>query len=99
MIILAGTVGINPDHVEALKPHALKVLEATRAEPGCIAYTFAMDLEEPGLIRVFEKWRSRADLDAHFKTPHMAEWRAALAGLDIRSRDLVTYQAEDGVAI
>jgi len=99
MIILAGTLRIDPADIETLRPHAVKVLAATRNEVGCIAYTFALDLEEPGLIRVFEKWRRRDDLDDHFKTAHMTAWRKALGEVRVLSRDLRTYEAADGEPI
>ena len=36
---------------------------------------------------------SAEDLAAHFETPHMAEWRRALAeGVTIRGRDLHRYE-------
>ncbi len=48
---------------------------------------------EPGLIRVFEAWRDQAALDAHFQTPHMAAWRASLAGLGrLRPQLLLLYE-------
>ena len=31
-------------------------------------YSYAEDVAEPGLIRVYEAWRDQAALDAHFQT-------------------------------
>ncbi len=49
--------------------HAL--LAPTRAEAGCINYELHESPEEPGLFLFYENWRSQADLDAHFQTPHL----------------------------
>ena len=69
----------------------LAMMTATRAEDGCVAYAYAEDVAEPGLIHVFEIWRDQAALDAHFKTPHMAAWRAAWPRFGVSDRDLKAY--------
>jgi quinol monooxygenase YgiN len=99
MIIVAGTLRVAPDRMEALRPHAEAVIAKTRQEPGCITYSFAEDLVEQGLVRIFELWRSRDDLDAHGRAPHMSEWRAALAEIGVLSRDLQRYETADGTPI
>ena len=56
---------------------ALQQLVApTRAEPGCISYDLFGSAESDTTFFTVEKWRSKADLDAHMLTPHIA---AALA--------------------
>lgn len=99
MIIVAGTIRIAPERMEALRPHANAVIAATRQEPGCIIYSFAEDLVEPGLIRIFELWRSRDELNAHSRAPHMSEWRAGLAEIGVLERDLKHYETGEGTAI
>jgi quinol monooxygenase YgiN len=37
----------------------------SRAEDGCLEYTFAADPLEPGRVILFERWESQAALDAH----------------------------------
>lgn len=48
----------------------------TRAETGCISYDLFASAESKETFFTVEKWRSKADLDAHMTTPHIA---AALA--------------------
>jgi quinol monooxygenase YgiN len=91
-VIIAGTVRVPPETLAALKPHQLAMLEASRAEDGCVTYSYGVDVAEPGLIRVFEVWRDQAALDAHFKAPHMATWRAACAEHGVSDRKLVAYE-------
>lgn len=95
MVIVMGTVRVDPDAVERLRPAMEAMMAASRAEDGCLTYAYALDLLEPGLVRVSERWTDRAALEAHFKTAHMATWRAALAG-QIRERDIKLYEAGDG---
>ncbi len=91
-VIIAGTVRAPPESLAALRPHQLTMLAASRAEDGCITYSYGEDVAEPGLIRVFEVWRDEAAIDAHFKAPHMAIWRAACAELGVFDRKLFAYE-------
>ncbi|HEY3886957.1 MAG TPA: putative quinol monooxygenase [Caulobacteraceae bacterium] len=91
-LIVAGTVRVAPERLAGLRPHMLAMMTATRAEDGCAAYSYAEDVAEPGLIRVFEIWRDQAALDAHFKTAHMAAWRAAWPGFGVSDRNLKAYE-------
>ena len=44
---------------------------SSRAEPGCIGYDLHLAKNDPGLFLFYETWKSQADLDAHFETPHL----------------------------
>lgn len=91
-LVIAGTVRIPPENLARFKPHMLAMLAASRAEDGCIAYSYAEDVAEPGLVRVFEAWRDQAALDAHFRTPHMAEWRSHWPAFGVSDRRLMAYE-------
>ena len=91
-IIIAGTVRVPPQNLAGLKPHMEAMLAASRAEDGCLVYSYAEDVLEPGLIRVFEAWRDQAALDAHIKAPHMATWRAAWPDAGAGERNLKLYE-------
>ena len=90
-LVIAGTVRVPAENFAAFRPHMLAMLEASRAEDGCIAYSYAEDVAEPGLIRVFEAWRDQAALDAHFRTPHMATWRSHWPAFGVSDRRLSAY--------
>jgi quinol monooxygenase YgiN len=91
-LIVAGTVRVPAENVERFRPHMAKMMAASRAEDGCLAYGYAEDVVEPGLIHVFEVWESQAALDAHFSTAHMAEWRAAWPSFGVSDRRLIAYE-------
>ena len=75
-VIVSGTFRVPPESFAGIRPHLEAVIAATRREDGCLVYAYAVDVEDPGLIRVFEHWRDQASLDAHFKAPHMIAWQA-----------------------
>ena len=94
MIIIEGSVRIPPGKIEAARPVMAKMIAASRAEPGCIDYAYSLDVVDPGLVRVTERWESREALAAHFRMPHMAEWRAVRPEFEITDRSLRLYEAE-----
>ena len=94
-IIIAGAVRVPPENLAQFKPHMEAMLTASRAEDGCYTYSYAIDVLDPGLVRVFEAWRDQASLDAHFQAPHMAAWRAAWPQFGVSDRNLFSYQATD----
>ena len=77
MLILSVFLRVPPDQVEVLRPHMEAVVAASRAEPGCLFYTLAEDIAEPGLIRAFEVYTDDDALKAHGESEHFKAWRAA----------------------
>lgn len=53
-------------------------IEATHAEEGCERYALHRVKGESRKFVMVEKWRSQADIDAHFATPHLADLMTAL---------------------
>ena len=99
MIMVLGTVRLAPDKLAGARGAMERMIEASRAEPGCIAYAYAQDVLDPETIHVVEKWRDRDALRAHFATPHMAEWRGVMGALGLTGRDLRVFEADDGEPI
>lgn len=91
MLVVAGTIEIDPANRDAAVAAALRMMEETQREPGCLSYTFSADLAEPGRFRIFEEWQDEAALHAHFKAPHMAAFQKAVAGLGVRRMAIQRY--------
>lgn len=81
MIIVAGTFTTAPGERDRVIDLARDVVAETRREEGCQEYVFSPDVDDPDLIRLYELWDGRDQLEAHLRTPHIAEWRQASAGL------------------
>jgi quinol monooxygenase YgiN len=96
MILVVGTFRLPPENLGLALPMAQRVVTATRAEDGCIAYSYAQDLFDPGLIHVSEKWRDRAALAAHFKSAHMQTWITERAGLALYDRNIRIFESDEG---
>lgn len=91
MLIIAGTIRVPPENMEAARPAMEKVVMATRTEQGCELYVYAEDLFDPGLIHVSERWADEAAFAAHGATPHLAVWRVKGAELGVHDRDIRLY--------
>src|SRR5262245_10795678 len=91
-ILIAGTVRVPPENLARFKPHMKKMLAASQAEDGCLTYSYAIDLEDPGLVRIFEIWRDSAALQAHARSAHMAEWRSTWPEFGVSDRRLSLYE-------
>ena len=65
MVIVAGVFTMDPGQREAYMASRMNLMRVSRAEKGCIEYTFAADPLDPGRVVLFEKWESQEDLDAH----------------------------------
>ena len=91
MLIVAGTIKIDPAKRAAMEAAFDKMREATLKEPGCLGYQAYLDRSEPGTLLIFEKWQSEEALNAHFVTPHMAEFGKALGGAGVLGSDVKKY--------
>ena len=92
MIVIAGTLTIEPSKRDAAIAAAKQMMKDTHAEPGNIAYAFSLDLEDDRVVHLFEQWESQAALDLHFASPHMAAFRQKIGGLGVRDMSVQRFE-------
>lgn len=96
MIIVEGYVRFaDAGDFPRIRHAAFAQMSASRAEPGCLEYTYAIDVSDPCLMRVLERWESWQALEAHFAHAHMAPWRAALASVTVAERNLHAHEVSE----
>lgn len=88
MLIVTGVVEVDPAGIDKARDAAQQMVRETVKEPGCILYEFSQVLGQDNKFRVYEEWQDQAALEAHFATPHMAAFRAALGEIGLISRDI-----------
>jgi quinol monooxygenase YgiN len=93
LILVTGHISVAPEKVAELRPHIQALVAATRKEDGCLLYAFAEDINDPGTIRIVERWRDWPSLEAHGKAPHMAPWAAVAKDAGITSREVIAHAA------
>ena len=96
MIIVEGYVRMeNAGDFEKVREAVEAQIAASRAEGGCIDYTYALDVLDPQIMRVLERWKSWEALEDHFEMPHMHPWRAALANINFVERSLRAHEVKE----
>ena len=99
MIMIIGTVKLAPDKLAGAREAMERMVTASRAEQGCIGYSYAQDVLDPETVHVIEKWRDRDAVQFHFATPHMAAWREVMGSLGLNGRDLKVFETDEGAPI
>lgn len=86
MIITIATLISKPEKQEDLAGMLAQLAAVSRNDPGCLSYSFHVDIEDPTTFRSIEMWESQEHLDAHMQTPHVG---AAVAGApDLLAADI-----------
>ena len=89
---LIGMVVAKDETREELHKILAAQVAPTRAEAGCINYDFHVDANDPNAFMFYENWRSKADLDAHLKMPHLKPLFDRLDELLARPVELNFYE-------
>jgi quinol monooxygenase YgiN len=95
VIVIEGTIRVAD--LGRARPAMETMIRASRAEAGCIDYAYAIDLLDAGLIRVSERWESRAALAAHLASAHIQTWRRLWREIGVSDRRLRMYDASPEV--
>ncbi len=63
MLLIIGTVRLPPENLDDARPVMRRMIEASRAENGCLEYSYAEDILDADLIHVKEIWLNRVAFD------------------------------------
>ena len=69
-LTLIARLTAKPETSDALGDGLRALIAPTLAEDGSIDYTLHRANDDPNVWILYETWRSRADLDAHFERPY-----------------------------
>ena len=82
MIIIAGTIELDPDRRDEALVAAQPHIDGALTQQGCEAYTWSADLNSPGRVEVFERLPERFSgkgLNFRFTAPAEV-WESVAAG-------------------
>jgi quinol monooxygenase YgiN len=65
-VTIAGHIDFDPEVCPEVLLVARPFIESARAQPGCLAYTWAFDPFVEGRVQVFEEWETEQALHDHF---------------------------------
>ena len=97
MIIISGTVSLDPAKTETFHAALQPLVTATRAEAGNVSYGFYADPFEAGTYRIFEEWADQDAVDAHMGSDHMAAFMGQMGDFGVTGIDLSSYQGSDKI--
>ena len=95
MIVVNAIIESTEENIAGMKEEIAVMEEKSRAESGCIDYTFAVEFYRPSVLRITEKWVDQAALQAHFGEPHMADFQVAMAAHPPKSVTASFYEASE----
>ena len=92
MIVIQGTIVIDPAKREAAIEAANTMRAATIVEDGCLGYRFGFATDDPDLLMVAEQWASEEALVPHMASAHMAAFGAAMGEFVAGPADLTRFE-------
>jgi len=57
------------------------LVQQTRSEEGCLAYTLHQDIKNPCFFLIYETWENRELWQKHMQSPHLIEYRKIVTSL------------------
>ncbi|MFP3988004.1 antibiotic biosynthesis monooxygenase [Streptomyces sp. E11-3] len=84
MLIISGTLYVDPDSRERYLAGCRPIVEQARAAAGCLDFALCADLVDPGRINVYERWESDAALEKFRGSGPSSEQTAELIEADVR---------------
>lgn len=93
MIIVTGTIEVDPARRDEFLAEQAADFAAGRAEPGCLEYGLLIDPERPGVVRLLERWEDVPSFDAHLAaiTARAAEGKMPMASDAVRSMEITRH--------
>lgn len=90
MVIVAGYLNVDPDLRASYLADCVEVVAQARSAPGCLDFTLAADLLDPGRVVVYERWENQAAVEVFRGDGPSGEQSAV-----IRSASIVEYDIAD----
>lgn len=88
LTIVANIIAHN-EKIDLVHNELKKLIDITRAEPGCVQYDLHQNNDNPAHFMFFENWESRELWQAHMSAPHLTEYGRATEGA---VEDFVLYE-------
>lgn len=91
-VTLIAVATAKPGQEEELGRRLKALVEPTRAERGNINYDLHRSRDDEAVWMLYENWRSQADLDQHFETPHLQGFLGSMHEVLDRELELRFFQ-------
>jgi quinol monooxygenase YgiN len=95
VVLVIGRGRCAPEDRDRLIELGTEMQEKSRAEDGCISYTFYTAIEDPLRFVAVEEWADRGALDRHFQQPHLGEFSRGLGEVVSERPELAIHEVAD----
>lgn len=79
-LTIVANIQAKEGRVDLVKAELEKLIDTTRAEPGCVQYDLHQDNADPAHFLFFENWESREHWQVHMGAQHLKDYLAATDG-------------------
>ncbi len=93
MLLVMGFLRVRNADISRLRAPIERQVRAVREFHGCESYGIGIDLLEPDLLRVAERWRTRAAQSAHLIGDHMVEFNIGMRAGNVVATAIDSYEA------
>jgi quinol monooxygenase YgiN len=80
-LFIFARIDPKPGFGEEVREELRRVIEPTRAEPGCVRIHFYESIREPLIFFIHSEWTDEAAFDAHVEMPHTRRFVSAVEPL------------------
>ena len=91
MLVVTARVVSKPETRTPTRDALLALEGPTRAEAGCLDYTWFVSATNPDVFTTIERWDSAEALEAHMATPHVQAVLAAAGELVAEPPVITSY--------
>ena len=91
MLLIAGSIRIDPTQRDELIETAIEVVDELRRQVGCSYMAVSADLEDRGLLHLIQMWDSQAALSANLERPRIDAIRDHIGKLGILEMAILKY--------
>lgn len=94
MIVVWGMIKLIPEQKEFALREMATFAQASRAQPGCHAFHFTLDVEEPNKVHLFEHWEDEASIAAHNAKEHYKSFMSKYYDMRSETAYLVRFEPQ-----
>ena len=95
MIIVMGHIRVRPEDTETFRRRLSDHAATVRGFDGCLHYSIATDIADPGLWWISERWRDQNAQAAHMAGDHMARLNMMMKHVKITEARIERFETDD----
>ena len=92
MLLVIGYMRVRSADIARLHTPIAKQATAVREFHGCDHYAFGIDVLEPDMLRISERWRTRAAQSAHLIGDHMVAFNIGMRAAQVVAGAIDSYE-------